>query len=313
VPDLRIVLLGYGAVAAEHARAFAAMGCPLVSVMGPTAESAREFAKVHRVACSTVDLDEAISAEADAVVIASPNEVHADQAIAALEAGKHVLCEVPLALSSADAERVAVVAASVPASLMVCHTQRFNRPVAHLRRLVEEGRLDIQHIVTRTGLFRRRAIGWTGRPRSWTDSVLWHHGAHAVDTALWLLDDEVERVSAEIGRRHSETGLPMDIAIALRFRFGALATHVLSYNSRLSIDDVLVVGEEETFRIEGGNLAGSKGPVIAGTVDVMDSIRTQDEAFVRAVTRGDSVKPTAEDVLPVYRVLQKVEDLVGAK
>jgi 2-hydroxy-4-carboxymuconate semialdehyde hemiacetal dehydrogenase len=317
MPDLRIALLGYGAIAAEHARAFTALGCSLVAVMGPKAESARAFAEEHGAARATVALEEVLgAADVDAVVVASPNDAHADQAVAALEAGKHVLCEVPLALSAAEAERVARAAAAAGTSLMVCHTQRFWRPVAHLRRLVEDGRLDVQHVVSRTGLFRRENVGWTGRRRSWTDSVVWHHGSHAVDTALWLLDDEVDRVGAELGRRHPDTGLPMDVSIAIRSRSGALASLVLSYNSRLAVGDVLVIGEQDTFRLEGGTLAGSEGAVLEsdGAAEMQDdAIRTQNDTFVRSVCSGEPAEPTAAGVLPVYRVLQRVDDLLSAR
>jgi 2-hydroxy-4-carboxymuconate semialdehyde hemiacetal dehydrogenase len=314
MPDLRIGLLGYGAIAAEHARAFATLGCELAVVMGPNLESARAFAAEHGVGRSTVELDDVLAADdVDAVVVASPNDVHAEQALAALTARKHVLCEVPLALSASDAERVAAAATAAGVTFMVCQTQRFWRPVAHVRRLVEAGRLDVLHVVSRTALLRRENVGWTGRRRSWIDSVVWHHGSHAVDTALWLLDGEVERVNAERGRPHPQTGDPMDIFVALRARSGSLASLVLSYNSHLAIGDVLVVGVEETFRLEGGTMTSSHGPDVeaSGTAAMQEAaIAAQDEAFVRAVRTGEPAEPTAAGVLPVYRVLQRVDELL---
>jgi 2-hydroxy-4-carboxymuconate semialdehyde hemiacetal dehydrogenase len=311
--DLRIGLLGYGAIAAEHARALAALGCELALVMGPNAGSAEAFAEEYAVSRATVELEEVLAADAiDAVVVASPNDVHAEQALAALAAGKHVLCEVPLALSAADAERIAAATADAGRAFMVCQTQRFSRPVAHVRRLVDRGQLDVLCVISRTGLLRRENVGWTGRRRSWVDSVVWHHGSHAVDTALWLLDDEVEHVSAEQGRPHPTTGHPMDISIALRTRSGSLASLVLTYNSHLALTDALVVGAEETFRLEDDSVTSSQGQVLepGGTDPLTASIRAQNEAFLRAVRTGEPVEPTAAGVLPVYRVLQAVDDLL---
>src|SRR5439155_3600576 len=108
----------------------------------------------------------------DAVVVASPNNVHTEQTIATLEGGKHVLCEVPLATSASDAEKVAETSARADVVAMVCQTQRFWAPVAHLRELVETGRLHVSHVIHLTALLRRENIGWTGRRRSWVDSVL---------------------------------------------------------------------------------------------------------------------------------------------
>jgi 2-hydroxy-4-carboxymuconate semialdehyde hemiacetal dehydrogenase len=311
--DLRIGLLGYGAIAAEHARALAGLGCELAVVMGPTADSARAFAVEHGVERSTVELEGVLTDDVDVVVVTSPNQLHPEQALAALQAGKHVLCEVPLALSAADAELVAAAADAADVAFMVCHTQRFLPPIAHLRRTVSDRRLTILHLVSRTGLLRRENVGWTGRRRSWIDSIVWHHGSHAVDTALWLVDDGVERVGAELGRPHPQTGRPMDISISLRFRSGSLASLALSYNSHLAVADLLVVGEEETFRLDDGVLTDAHGAIVVpGAVDLLqNAVTAQNAAFLNAALSGEPADPTARNVLPVYRVLQEVDDLLA--
>jgi 2-hydroxy-4-carboxymuconate semialdehyde hemiacetal dehydrogenase len=290
----------------------AALGHQVVAVMGPKADSARAFAAEHGATRSTVRLDEILEAEdVDAVIVASPNDVHVEQTLAAMRHGKHVLCEVPLAMSAVDAERVAQAARQSAVRLTVCQTQRFSEPVAHLRRLIEQEQLVAHHVVIRTTLWRRENVGWTGRRRSWVDNIVWHHGSHAVDTALWLLDDRVESVSAELGRRHPETGLPMDISIAIRTCSGALASLVLSYNSVTPLSDLLVIAEEDTFRLDGGVLTASAGPVVdCGDPANMQSaaIATQDKAFVRSIRTGEDAEPTPASLLPVYRVLQQVDD-----
>jgi 2-hydroxy-4-carboxymuconate semialdehyde hemiacetal dehydrogenase len=295
---LRFGLLGYGAIAAEHAKALEQLDCELVAVAGPTLGSAEAFAAEHGVARAGTDVAAVIAAgDVDAILVASPNAVHVDQAIAALEAGKHVLCEVPLAMSGADAARVA----AAPGTLMVCHTQRFWRPVAELRARVEQGTLHPLHVVSRTLMSRRENVGWTGRRRSWVDSVVWHHGSHAVDTALYLIGDDVEHVGAAGGRPHPETGGVMDVCITIRTRSGALASLVLSYNALLAANDLVVIGEEELVAIDATSSAAMQDAAILA----------QNRAFVEAIAAGRQPEPSAASVARVYEVLQRVEDQLG--
>lgn len=312
--DLRVGLLGYGAIAAEHARALASIGCSLMVVAGPDEVAARAFADAHGFAQGTSRVDEVFSAEdVDAVVIASPNAVHAKQTIAALRAGKHVLCEVPLAMSSGDADAVAQAADTRDRVVMVCHTQRFWAPVVRLRELVDAGTLHVDHLVHLTAMLRRENIGWTGGRRSWVDSVVWHHGSHAVDTALWLLNDTVSNVKAAGGRRHPETGLPLDIVIAIQTTSGSLASLVLSYNSMQPVSEFIAIAEEDTFRVSGGTLASSREVVTFGDADTVQSgaVEAQDDLFVRAIVDGVDPWPTPSSLLPVYHALQDASDQIG--
>jgi 2-hydroxy-4-carboxymuconate semialdehyde hemiacetal dehydrogenase len=312
----RIALLGYGAIAELHARVLARLDCPLVTVMGPNLAHAQRFAADHGVARATVDLDEVVAMpDVDAVVVASPNDVHTEQAEAALKAGKHVLCEVPLAMSYADAERAAGAADRAGLELMVCHTQRFWAPMRLMRRQVEDGHLIVHHVIARTLIRRWENVGWTGRRRSWVDHLLWHQGSHLVDTALWLMDDTAEHVSAEAGRPQPDTGLPMDLTLAIRTDSGAIANLALSFNSLIEVSDLLVIGADETFRLDDGSLVSSTGPVLAGDSEeslLEDAIHVQDETFVRGLDSGTTARPTAADVLGTYQVLQQASDRLGA-
>ena len=313
-PGLRVALVGYGVIAGQHAVALRELGCTLAAVAGPNAASAAAFAATHGVG-RVATFDDLIAADdVDAVVVASPNEVHAEQTIAALRAGHDVLCEVPLALSLDDVERVVAVAAETGRQVMACHTQRYWGPVAELHRLVQAGELDLLHVISRTCILRRDNTGWTGLTRSWTDSAVWHHGAHLVDTARWLLGDEVEHVTALTGRPHPGTGDPMDVSIAFRSRSGALASLLLSYNSTIRISDGVFIGEQDTYRTDGATLASSAGVVLdLRTVDASQdaAVLAQDRDFVRAVTDGAPIGLAAAAVRPVYAVLQRVHDLLA--
>ena len=179
----------------------------------------------------------------DAVVIASPNALHPEQALVCLAQGKHVLCEVPLACSLADAERVAAAAERAAVQFMVCQTQRFLQPLAWLRG--EPAARPIRHIAVRLVLNRTTNVGITGRPRSWIDDIVWHHGSHAVDTALWLLDQPIADVVA-LGAGESANGTPLDAGVVLRGRSGGLATIALSYTAQRPSTDFMVICDEQS-------------------------------------------------------------------
>ena len=308
---MNVGLLGYGTIAAEHARALRSAGCTLAAVTGPSLASAEAFAREHavlRVAGSVAAL--VAADDVDAIVIASPNALHPEQALLGLEHGKHVLCEVPLALSLADAELVAIAARASDRQMMVCQTQRFLRPLAWLRS--EPGARPIRHIAVRLVLERTSDIGITGRRRSWTDDLVWHHGSHAVDTALWLLDEPVAEVTA-LAAGASRTGTPLDAGIVLRGESGALATIALSYSARQASSDFMVICADRSYRYERGVLSSSDG--MSESFDeaalFAEAVQVQDAAFVEAIATGGAPSPTPSDLLGVCRVLERVSEQVG--
>jgi 2-hydroxy-4-carboxymuconate semialdehyde hemiacetal dehydrogenase len=223
-------------------------------------------------------------------VIASPNALHARQALLALEHRKHVLCEVPLALSQADAERVADAAAASDRRFLVCQTQRFLAPLQRLRE--ETASRHIRHVVVRLVLNRTTNMGITGRARSWTDDIVWHHGSHALDTVLWLLGGGVEEVVA-LG----DGGAPLDAGIVLRTHSGSLATIALSYTAEAPATDLLVHTDDGSHRCESG----------AFRDDFAGAVRRQDAHFLDLDTPAS---PAPQELAELYRTLQRVSELV---
>ena len=192
---MNVAILGYGSIALDHVKAIRAIGTTragndlaLYGVMGPHEEPTRAFGEAHGMVVATTDLDALLADPAvDAVVVCSPSPDHAAQTERALRAGKHVLCEIPLAMSLAETDRLIALADEVDRRLMVCHTQRWGPALTEARRRIAAGDLHPHAIVARYMFGRRENVNWRGRRRSWTDSLLWHHGCHAVDASLWLL------------------------------------------------------------------------------------------------------------------------------
>lgn len=142
LPPLRLGIAGLGLAGAFMIRAAAHHPCiTLAAAMDPLAKPREAFAR-HFGARVYEDFDDLCrDRNVEGIYIASPHRFHADQAIQALQSGKHVLVEKPLALTMADCDRVVAVAEASPSRLIVGHTHAFDPNVREMRRLIETGDL----------------------------------------------------------------------------------------------------------------------------------------------------------------------------
>jgi 2-hydroxy-4-carboxymuconate semialdehyde hemiacetal dehydrogenase len=313
---IRLGMLGAGAIAAEHSRAFARLGCELVVIMSTDAAQANGFAGEFGFATSTTDLSEVLKApNVDAIIVASPNGVHAAQTSEAIRNGKHVLCEIPLGLSMTDISTIRAASEAHPELLcMTCHTEQFIEPIARLAIDVQNESLDPISLTIFTGLPRRSNIGWTGRIRRWVDNIVWHHGVHAIDTALFLLNDHPETVLALTGPMNSRTGLPMDLSIAIRTKTGRLATMSLSYNADQPINELILVTESDTYHLREWTEASAAEDVNSTSDDLLtQAIYEQDRLFIHNIVQQDNRGPVLTNVLETYNVAQQVQDQLTAR
>jgi len=305
---MRLCFVGYGSIAEEHAKAFVQIpGVELACVVGRDPAATEAFAEQWGFPRWTLDLDTALAGEVDAVVITSPSDLHAEQTLRSLRTGKHVLAEIPVATNLADAERVAAAAHETGLRVQVAHTQRYHPSLMELRSRIACGQLHPHHVVCRWFFMRRSNVNWKGRRRTWTDNLLWHHGCHVVDAALWLLGaDAATEVRAQFGPPHADLDIPLDLDI--QFRAGErLVTVAMSYNSPWPQHDYFVIGEEAAFEFRDGKLLSPDGPIHNGAGSE-DSILEQDREWITAIRerREPAVNPDA--VLPAMRVLQAAQD-----
>ena len=160
-------------------------GVKVMSLAGGIKDDARQFAAERSILHWSLSLEECLDQPGiDCCILASPNGLHAQQAELCLASGKHVLIEIPMALSLEDSERLAALEQETGLICMVCHSQRFNRSFREVRRRLRCGDLSLHHIVQQTYFFRRTNENRFGKPRTWTDDLLWHQLCHAIDMCL---------------------------------------------------------------------------------------------------------------------------------
>ncbi|MEU8882618.1 Gfo/Idh/MocA family oxidoreductase [Streptomyces hydrogenans] len=314
---LRIALAGGGAFGAKHAAALKRIeGVEVAAVVSSSLERAQKFAAEHGIGHAAGSLDEVLAMDdIDAVVLATPTQMHASQTLACLEAGKHVQVEIPLADSLADAE--ACVAAQERAGLvaMVGHTRRFNPSHQWIKRRVDAGEFSLQQMDVQTYFFRRKNLNALGQPRSWTDHLLWHHAAHTVDLFAHQAGSPIVQAHAVQGPVHPELGIAMDMSIQLRAANGAICTLSLSFNNDGPLGTFFrYIGDTGTYLARYDDLyTGKDEPIDVSGVDVsMDGIELQDREFVAAIREGREPNSSVAQVLACYRTLAALEEQLNA-
>ena len=188
---IRLGFSGAGYIARIHATAAQALGASVAAVASHREEGRAGFAQQFGVERQHARLEDLLAAgEVDALVICTPNALHAPQAILALEAGIPVLVEKPMAINAAEAERMADAADRTGVPLMVAHCWRFDAEARWLRSRIVEGQVGRPIRTSGYGVH----VNWG--PKGWfTQAALAGGGAlvdmgiHAVDTARFLLGD----------------------------------------------------------------------------------------------------------------------------
>jgi 2-hydroxy-4-carboxymuconate semialdehyde hemiacetal dehydrogenase len=319
--SVNVAILGYGAIAREHALALRRIGqgphgmrVNLTAVMGRLPAPTRAFAEEFGATLATTDLDELLAdPRIEAVIVCSPTDLHAEQTERALRAGKHVLCEIPLATSLAETDHLIELAERSELRLMVCHTQRYAAPLIEARRVIASGEVQPRAMVSRYLLDKRENVSWTGRRRSWTDNLLWHHGCHAVDAALWLLGAEAIDVTARATPPDPRLGIPMDLSILMRTTREQVVTVVMSYRALPPLQDYVVIAEETTLVSANDALRDHRRVLVPasdpGSYDTA-AIDRQDAEFFASILTGSEAVASARSVRPAMVALQTAQNAI---
>jgi 2-hydroxy-4-carboxymuconate semialdehyde hemiacetal dehydrogenase len=307
---MNICMVGYGMMGVWHSEALKRTDAVLHTVVGRRPEAAAEFAQRFGYRKWTVSLDEALADPAiDVVIVASPSELHVEQAIRCLEAGKHTLIEIPIAMSLKAAERVVAAGERSGKVYGLSHPMRFRRERRALLARTRAGEEKIRHIAGRFFIKRLVNIGATGYKRSWIDNILWHHFCHFVDLGLFLLDGApIRRVQSTMGPCHPATGIPMECIVTVETEADQTLLVHGSYHASWRLYDKLIVTDRETYfyDILAGTLRTGDGTAaIEAEQDNCVHIITD---FLDAVRHNRPPLASGPSVLPAIRVLQQVQD-----
>src|SRR6202050_57135 len=215
---MRIAVAGAGAFGIKHLDGLAEIdGVTVTSIVSRRLEQAEEVARKYGAEQATTDLGEVLARDdVDAVILCTPTQMHAAQAIATMRAGKHVQVEIPVADTWPDAQEVDRVQRETGLTCMVGHTRRVNPSHQWIHRRIAAGGLSIQQLDVQTYFFRRTNMNAAGKARSWTDHLLWHHACHTVDLFHHQTGEITSECYAVQGPRHPTLGIAMDMGIVMK-------------------------------------------------------------------------------------------------
>ncbi len=313
---MKIILAGEGAIGRKHMAALRRIdNVEVVALAGGIADDTEAFASEFGIERWTTDLGEALTLDADAAILATPTQLHAAQAIETMRAGKHVLVEIPMADNFADSEAVVSVQQETGVTAMVCHTRRFNPSHQWIHERIQRGELTLQHLVVETFFFRRENRNALGKPRTWTDHLLWHHSCHTVDLFGYQTGQRITAGWAQQGPTHPELGIAMDMTIGMSVPSGALCTLSLSFNNDGPFGTFFrYICDRGTYVANYDDLFTGNGDAVdlSGVADSSDGIELADREFFAAIREAREPNSSLAQGLPAMRTLDRLERALDA-
>ncbi|HUW25927.1 MAG TPA: Gfo/Idh/MocA family oxidoreductase [Gallionella sp.] len=309
---IKVALAGAGAFGIKHLDGIKNIdGVEVVSLVSRDLGKTKTIAAQYGIAHASTDLADSLALrEVDAVILCTPTQMHAEQSIACMKAGKHVQVEIPLADSYRGAEAVLAMQRQTGLVAMCGHTRRFNPSHQFVHKQIMSGKFNIQQMDVQTFFFRRSNINALGQARSWTDHLLWHHAAHTVDLFAYQCGSPIVQANAMQGPIHPTLGIAMDMSIQLKAANGAICTLSLSFNNEGPLGTFFrYIGDSATYIARYDDLFNGKEERIdVSKVDVsMNGIELQDREFFAAIREGREPNASVAQVLPCYRVLDQLE------
>lgn len=306
----------YGAFGIKHLDALKAIeGAEVTSVMGPTRAKIDALAAERGIPHAATDLAECLARDdVDAVILATPTQLHAEQAIACMRAGKPVLIEIPMADSLEESEAICRVQEETGVLAMAGQVRRFNPSHQWIHNKIVAGELKIQQMDVQTYFFRRSNMNAKGEPRSWTDHLLWHHACHTVDLFQYQTGEVVSQAYGLEGPHHPELGIAMDMSIGMKTPSGAICTLSLSFNNNGPLGTFFrYICDNGTYIARYDDLFdGYDKPVdLTGVAVSNNGIELIDREFMAAIEEGRQPNSSVHQVLDAMRTLDRIERSFG--
>jgi len=317
---MKVVIAGQGAFGQRHIEACREIpGIEIVSLAGGNPMGTEETAKKYNIPhWTSYNLTESIQQPGvEAVILATPTQQHAEQAIECMKAGKHVEIEIPMADTLADSEAICNTQKETGLVAMAGHTRRFNPSHQWIHNKVVAGELKLQQLKVETYFFRRTNMNAAGQPRSWVDHLLWHHACHTVDLFQYQTQETISEAKGIQGPINPELDIAMDMGVLLKVPGGAICTLSLSFNNKALqgtffryicdngtyvayYDDLYDGDVKEEAKIDLSNVAVS-----------MNGIELQDREFFSAIEEGREPNASVHQALSAMRALDTIEKDLG--
>ena len=312
---MKVGLAGQGAFGIKHLEAIWNIpGIEVITLSGGSPATTEEVAKKFRIPHWTTDLGESLKQPGlEAVILASPTQMHAKQGVACMRAGKHVQIEIPISDSLADAEMLLKTQKETGVICMGGHTRRFNPSHQWIHKRIAADELKVQQMDVQTFFFRRTNMNAAGKSRSWTDHLLWHHACHTVDLFAYQAEEAISECYALEGPKHPDLKIAMDMSIGLKVPSGAICTLSLSFNNNGPLGTFFrYICDNGTYIARYDELVdGYQKPVDVSRVDVsMNGIELQDREFFAAIKEGREPNASVMQVFPAMQILHKLERML---
>ena len=309
---MKVVMAGQGAFGQRHLEGIKNIeGVEVVSLAGGRPETTEEVAKKFGIPHWTTDLGESLKIPGvEAVILATPTQIHAKQAVQCMEAGKHVQIEIPMADTLEDAEWIVDTQKKTGLVAMAGHTRRFNPSHQWIHNKIKAGELNIQQMDVQTYFFRRTNVNLQGQARSWTDHLLWHHACHTVDLFQYQTGELASVARGVQGPIHPELKIALDMSIQMKVPGGAICTLSLSFNNDGPQGTFFrYICDKGTYVARYDDLVdGKDNPIDVSKVAVsMNGIELQDREFFAAIREGREPNSSAAQALTAMRTLDTIE------
>lgn len=314
---MKVCVAGQGAFGQKHLEGIANIkDVEVISLAGGNLDATKEVARKFSIPHCTTDLAESLKQPGvEAVILATPTQMHARQAIQCMRAGKHVQVEIPMADSLADAREIAGVQKETGLVAMAGHTRRFNPSHQWVRKKILAGELRLQHLVVQTFFFRRSNMNAAGKPRSWTDHLLWHHACHTVDLFQYQTGETASQARALQGPMHPQLRIAMDMSIQMRVPSGAVCSLALSFNNDGPLGTFFrYICDNGTYIARYDDLFdGKENKIDVSKVDVsMNGIELQDREFFAAIREKREPNSSIAQCLAAMETLDRLEKSLSA-
>lgn len=312
---VNVGLIGAGGIANAHMKGYLAIpdAARVTAVADVVAENAQKRAEQAGGAKVFSDYREMLAtSDIDAVDICLPHHLHADAIVAAAAAGKHILCEKPLCLTTEEADRVRAAVKDSGVTLMCSHNQLFMPPVARARALLDEGVLgDTYELRTTDSFFSHLApenMGWRAHRETSGGGELIDTGYHPTYLLLHLAGSTPVEVFSMLSTHRLTHSEGEDSAqVLVRFADGKVGTIVTSwaYEPAACTERFSIVGEQGSMWSDGSSLHLKKRGEddTATELPQVQTIPAAVEAFVECVREGTRPINTEDEGIDVLKVI----------